>query len=163
MRRGNSERGGKPQKDRGRNDPDTRQGQDRSAGKGSSSQSSSETGGTKCRICKEAGHKWNKCSKRVCSICRETGHDPDTCPKIVEEDANLAISEGDQLAPGDQLGGICEYANSEYILDAFFSVSTGECDVDSGISKGLDCESQPPVIAAVHRITPHLFWYEKWC
>lgn len=46
-------------------------------------------------------------------------------PKGAEKDENLAISEGDQRAPGDQFKGICDYTHSEYILDAFISVSTG--------------------------------------
>lgn len=54
------------------------------------------------------------------------GNDPSTCPEVVEED----FSEGDQLAPRDRLDKISEYAYSDYILGAFFSVSTGEFDVD---------------------------------
>lgn len=47
--------------------------------------------------------------------------------------ANLALSEGDQLAPGIQFDGICEYTHSEYTLDALNSV-------DSGITGWLHCE-----------------------
>ena len=65
-------------------------------------------------------------SKRVCSIYREMGRDPNTCPKVVEEDANLALSGGDQLSSENQLDGICEYTQSEYVLDTSFSVSVGE-------------------------------------
>ena len=56
--------------------------------------------------CKETGHKWFKCSKRVCSVCSETGHDPNSCPHVVKEDANVAISDGDKLSTGDELDGM---------------------------------------------------------
>lgn len=81
-----------------------------------------------------------KCSKRVYSICHETEHDPNTWPEVVEEDGNLALSEGDQRTLGDQFDAIFEYADFEYILDAFFSFSMGKCDEDSGITEGLDCQ-----------------------
>ena len=42
--------------------------------------------------------------------------------------------------PGNQFDGICECAESEYILGAVLSISTGEYDVDSGITEGLDSE-----------------------
>ena len=57
------------------------------------------------------------------------------------EDANLAIYDGDRLPSGDELDGMCEYLQSQYVLDAFFSVSGGKLfDPDSGISKGIGCE-----------------------
>jgi len=77
------------------------------------------------------GHEWYKCSKRVCSICRETGHDPITCPNVVEKNANLVLSEIDKL------DGICEDAQCEYVLDTFFSASTGEYDFRLRDNKGV--------------------------
>ena len=59
----------------------------------------------------------------------------------MKEDANLAISEGDRLSSEDELDGMCEYVQSEYVLDAFFSVSGGKLfDSDSEIREGIDCE-----------------------
>ena len=46
---------------------------------------------TRCNICKETGHRWFKCPKRICSVCRETGHDSNSCPPFVKEDANLLV------------------------------------------------------------------------
>ena len=99
-RRGNSKRSGTPKKDRKAKNSDTRRAQDGNLDKAISIETSSKSGGAKY------------------SMYLETGHDPNICPKVVEEDANLALSESDQL------DGICEYAQSEDILDAFFSVST---------------------------------------
>ena len=57
------------------------------------------------------------------------------------EDDNLAISDGDRLPSGDELDGMCEYLQSQYVLDAFFSVSGGKLfDPDSGISESIGCE-----------------------
>ena len=56
-RRGNSKRHGKPKKDRGTSDSDTRRGQGASSDKSSGGKPSSKSGGAKCRICKETGHK----------------------------------------------------------------------------------------------------------
>ena len=63
------------------------------------------------------------------------------CPQVVKEDANLAISDGDRLSTGDDLDGMCEYLPSQYVLDAFFSVSGGKLfDPDSGIREGIGRE-----------------------
>ena len=79
--------------------------------------------------------------KRICSVCRGTGHDPNSCREVVKEDARLAISDEDRLSIGDELDGTCEYLQSQYILDAFFSVSKGKLfDPDSGIREGIGCE-----------------------
>ena len=59
----------------------------------------------------------------------------------MKEDANLAISDGDRLSTGDELDGMCKYFQSQYVLDAFFSVSGGKLiDPDSGIREGMGCE-----------------------
>ena len=59
----------------------------------------------------------------------------------MKEDANLAISDGDRLLTGYELDGMCEYLPSQYVLDAFFSVSGGKLfDPDSGIRERIDCE-----------------------
>ena len=59
----------------------------------------------------------------------------------MKEDANLAISDGDRLSTGDELDGMCEYFLSQYVLDAFFSVSRGKLfGPDSGIREGIGCE-----------------------
>ena len=59
----------------------------------------------------------------------------------MKEDANLAISGGDRLSTGDELDGMCEYLQSQYVLDAFFSVSGGKLfDPDAGIREGIGCE-----------------------
>ena len=59
----------------------------------------------------------------------------------MKEEANLAISDGDRLSTGDELDGMCEYLPSQYVLDAFFSVSGGKLfDPDSGIREGIGCE-----------------------
>ena len=94
---------------------------------GSNGASSGKEGGlTRCNICKETGHKWLKCPKRICSVGRETGHDPNFFPLVVREDANFAISDGDRLSTGNELDGMCKYLQSQYVLDAFFSVSGGK-------------------------------------
>ena len=120
-----------------------------SNGQGSSSGASGSNGGpsgkqggpTRCNICKEAGHKWFKYPNWICSIYRETGHDLNSCPQVVKEDANLAISDGDKLSTGDELDGMCEYLQSQYVLDIFFSVSGGKLfDPDSGITGRIGCE-----------------------
>ena len=79
--------------------------------------------------------------KRIFSVCCETDHDPNSCPQVVKENANLAISDGDRLSSGDELDGMCEYLQSQYVLDAFFSVSGGKLfDPDSGTREGIGCE-----------------------
>ena len=97
----------------------------RSSAVGSNGTPSGKQGGlTRCNIWKETGHKWFKCPKRICSVCRETGHDSNSCPPVVKEDANLPIYDGDRLSTGDELNGMmCEYLQSQNVLDAFFSVS----------------------------------------
>ena len=118
-------------------------GQDSSSGAGGSNGSppGKQGGPTCCNICKETEHKWFKCPKRICSARRETGHDPNSCPQVVKEDANLAISGGDRLSTGDELDGMFEYLQSQYVLDAFFSVSGGKLfGPDSGIREGIGCE-----------------------
>ena len=63
------------------------------------------------------------------------------CPQVVKEDDNLAISDGDRLSTGDELDGMRRYFQSQYVLDALFSVSGGKLfDPDSGLSKGIGCE-----------------------
>ena len=79
--------------------------------------------------------------KRICSVCRETDHDPNSRRQVAKEDARLAISDEDRLSIGDELDGIREYLQTQYILDAFFSVSRGKLfDPDSGIREGIGCE-----------------------
>ena len=133
---------GNKQKDGGATRKDiSGQGSSSVAGGSNGAPSGKQGGPTRCNICKEAGHKWSKCPKRICSVCRETGHDPNSCPQVVKEDANLAISDGDRLSTGDELDGMCEYLPSQYVLDAFFSVSRGKLfDLDSGIREGIGCE-----------------------
>ena len=59
----------------------------------------------------------------------------------MKEDANLAISDGDRLSSGDELDGMCEYLQSEFVLDAFFSVSGGKLfDSDLQIREGIGYE-----------------------
>ena len=59
----------------------------------------------------------------------------------MQEDANLAISDGDILSTGDNQYGMCECLSSQYVLDAFFSVSGSKLfDPDSGIREGIGCE-----------------------
>ena len=59
----------------------------------------------------------------------------------MKEDTNLAISDGDRLSTGDELDCICECLQSQYVLDAFFSVSGGKLfDPDSEIREGIGCE-----------------------
>ena len=55
-------------------------GQGSSSGTGGSNgaPSGKQGGPTRCNICKETGHKWFKCPKRICSVYRETGHDPNS-------------------------------------------------------------------------------------
>ena len=118
-------------------------GQGSSSGAGGSNvaPSGKQGGPTRCNICKETGHKWFKCPKRICGVCRETGHDPNFCAHIVKEDANLATSDGDRLSARDELDGMCKYLQSQYVLDAFFSVSEGKLfGPDSGIREGTSCE-----------------------
>ena len=57
----------------------------------------------------------------------------------MKEDANLAISDGDRLSTGDELDVMCEYLPSQYVLDAFFSVS-GERE--RGASKTAELRSE---------------------
>ena len=85
--------------------------------------SGKQGGPTRCNICKETGHKWFKCPKRIYSVCRETGHDPNSCPQVLKEDSILAISDGERLSSGDALDGMCEYLQPQYVPDAIFSVS----------------------------------------
>ena len=64
----------------------------RSGAVGSNGTPSGKQGGlTRCNICKETGHKWFKCPKRICSVYRETGHNYNSCPPVVKEDANLLV------------------------------------------------------------------------
>lgn len=44
----------------------------------------------------------------------------------MKEDANLTISDDDRRSARDGLDGMCEYPQSEYVLDAFFSVFGGK-------------------------------------
>ena len=44
----------------------------------------------------------------------------------MKEDANLAKCNGDRLSTGDEVDGMCECLSSQYVLDAFFSVSGGK-------------------------------------
>lgn len=64
---------------------------------------------------------------------------------MVREDENLAITDGGQLFLEHYLDGICEYAQSGYVLDAF-PVSTGEFDLDSGTRLGAYLMLVPLVI-----------------
>ena len=118
------------------------QGSSSGAGGSNGAPSGKQGGAARCNICKETGHKWFKCPKRICSVYRETGHDPNSCPQVVKEDANFAISDGDRLSTRDEVDGMmCEYLPSQYVLDAFFSVSGGKLfDPDSGIREGIGCE-----------------------
>lgn len=59
---------------------------------------------------------------------------------VVEEYQTLPISVADQLVPRDKLDVICEYAQSEYILDSFLSASAGKFDLNPGIKKEFDCQ-----------------------
>ena len=94
-------------------------GQDSSsgAGVGNGAPSGKQGGPTRCNICKETRQKWLKCPKQICSVCRETGHDLSSCSQVVEEEANLAISERDRLSTGDELDDMCEYLRSQHVLD----------------------------------------------
>ena len=59
----------------------------------------------------------------------------------MKEDANLTIYDGDRLSSGEELDGTCEYLQSQYVLDAFFSVFKGSLfDPDLGIREGIGCE-----------------------
>lgn len=58
---------------------------------------------------------------------------------VVEKYAYLALSEGEQLAPGDPFDGICEYTQPQH-RRVWFSDYTWEYDVDSGIMEGQDCD-----------------------
>ena len=117
------------------------QGSSSGAGGSNGAPSGKQGGPTRCNICKKTRHKWFNGPKRICSVCRETGHDPNSCPQVVKEDANLATSDGDRLSTRDELDGMCEYLPSQYVLDAFFSVSGGKLfDPDSGIREGIGCE-----------------------
>ena len=99
------------------------QGSSSGAGGSNGALSGKQGGPTRCNICKEAEHKWFKCPKRICSVCRETRHDPNSCSQVVKEDANIVIYDGDRLSSRDELNDMCEYLQSQYVLDAFFSVS----------------------------------------
>ena len=117
------------------------QGSTSGAGGSNGAPSGKQGGPTRCNVCNETGHKWFKCPKRICSVCRETGHDPNSCPQVEKEDANLAISDGGRLSTGDELDGICEYLPSQYVLDAFLSVSGGKLfDPGLGIWDEIGCE-----------------------
>lgn len=72
-----------------------------------------------------------KNSPSKCSVPRD-GALPNICLKMVQ-DANLALTD-------EQLDEICEHAQSEYVLNIFFSISTGQFDGDTGTRKGSDCE-----------------------
>ena len=121
MKRGNSGRhrekcqniSGTKKKDEGAMRRDSNDQGSSGGASGSNGASSGKQGGpTRCNICKETGHKWFKCPKRICSVCRETGDGPNSCPRVVKEDANLAISDGDRRSTGDELDGMCEYLPS---------------------------------------------------
>ena len=118
------------------------QGSSRAAGGSNGATSGKRGGPTRCKICKETAHKWFKCPKRICSVCQEPGYDPNSWPQVVkEDDANLAITGGDRRSSGDELDGMCEYLQSESVLDAFFSTSAGKLfDPDSGMREGINCE-----------------------
>ena len=59
----------------------------------------------------------------------------------MKEDANLAISDGDRLSSGDELDDMCKYLQSEFVLDAFFSVSGDKLfNSDSQVREGISCE-----------------------
>ena len=59
----------------------------------------------------------------------------------MKEDNSLIIYDGDRLSSGDELDGICEYLQPQYVLNAFFSSSGGKLfDPDSGIWNGMGCE-----------------------
>ena len=112
------------------------QGSSNGAGGSNGAPPGKQGGPTRCNICKGF-----KCPKWICSVCRETGHDPNSCSEVVKEDANLAIYDGDRLSTGDELDGMCEYLQSQYVLDAFLFVPGGKLfDPDSGIREGADCE-----------------------
>lgn len=91
-RRENSKRSGKSEKDGRAKDSNSCRAQDGNSDKGSNSETSSNSSDANWSVCKQTGHEWYKCSKRVSSISRETEHDQNTCPTVVEEDANLALS-----------------------------------------------------------------------
>ena len=58
----------------------------------------------------------------------------------MKEDANLTISDGDRLSTRYELDGMCEYLQSQYVLDAFFFVSEDKLfDPESGIREGIGC------------------------
>ena len=82
------------------------QGSSSGAGGSNGAPSGKQGGPARCNSCKETGHKWFKCPKRICSVCRETDHDPNSCPQVVKEDAKLAIYDGDRLSTGDELDGM---------------------------------------------------------
>ena len=109
---------GNKQKDGGATRKNTNgKGNSSGAGGSNGAPSGKQGGPTRYTICKEMGHKWFKCPKRICSVCRETGHDPNSRPHVVKEDANLAvISDGDRLLTGDELDGMCEYLPSQHVL-----------------------------------------------
>ena len=67
------------------------QGSSSGAGGSNGAPSGKQRGPTRCNICKETGHKWFKCPKRICSVFGETGHDPNSCPQVVKGDNNLTI------------------------------------------------------------------------
>ena len=58
----------------------------------------------------------------------------------MKEDANLAISDGDRLSSGDELDGMCEYLQSQCVLDTFSVSDRKLFDPDLGIREGIGCE-----------------------
>ena len=59
----------------------------------------------------------------------------------MKENANVAISDGDRLSSGDELVDMCKYLQSEFVLDAFFSISGDKLfNSDSQVREGIGCE-----------------------
>ena len=56
------------------------QGSSSGAGGSNGALSGKQDGPTRCNTCKETGHMWFKCVKRICSVYRETDHDLNSCP-----------------------------------------------------------------------------------
>ena len=94
-KRGNSRRRGKCGNVSGNKQKDGGPTRKHSNGQGSSSGAGGSDGAPS-----------GKQPKRICSVCRETDHDLNSCPRVVKEDAKLAISDGDRLSTGDELDGM---------------------------------------------------------
>ena len=56
----------------------------------------------------------------------------------MEEDANLTISDSNRGLSGDEVEGMCKYAEYGDVPDAFFVNSGSECTINSvpGMNKG---------------------------